>query len=394
MSTEPTQSFLGNDRTLRRVLLFFALILAVLVFVVVVSLRNLNRSIATSDWVNHTHALLTELDALQPTLEAAEGALSKYLLTSDARDHAAYQEKFAELGERVDVTTALVAAGAPQEKEAFALITELLAGRAELAGRIATARKADDPAVLQQLLAADAASNDHRELARHLEKFRNSQTDLLSARDRASFLQAQTTRWTVLGGLGLDFLLLCGAAWLIRDDLAARRVASRLLQQSNAELEDKVRLRTAELTAANAQLTAQNLEERWAKQAVEHQNRYNLLIIDSISDAVFVVTKLMNVSRLNPAAVHLTGYEPVDLIDKPLSRTLQPATGAAGAAQPAFDPLTRTLAEGHELRDRPAIVTTKGGQTVTVRLNVYPLRDRDKVVGGVVVLQVIPPAIP
>ncbi|MFZ5495185.1 MAG: CHASE3 domain-containing protein [Verrucomicrobiota bacterium] len=385
MSIDLSQPAFLGDRTLRRVLAFFLVIAAVLALVVIVSVRNLNRSIATSDWVNHTHALITELDALQPTLVAAEGELSRYLLTGDARDHEACQDKFAELGERVDVATALTAA-APEEAQQFAAIAELLARRAARASRISALKKAGDAAALQQFLSEDADNRDHRELARLVEKFRERQTDLLSARDRASFQQAQTTRWTVIGGLVLDLLLLVGAAWLIRDDLAARRRAAHLLQQDKEQLEARVRERTAELTAANARLTAQNLEERWAKQAVEHQNRYNLLIIDSISDAVFVVTKLMNISRMNPAAVHLTGFEPAELIDKPISRILWLA-GDAGPAKPTYDPLARTLVEGHELRDKSAFVASKGGQSTPVRLSVYPLRDRDRVVGGVVVLQ-------
>lgn len=393
MSTDPAQPALGSNQTLRRVLVFFALILAVLVYVVVASLRNLNRSIATNDWVNHTHALITEIDALEPTLLAAEGALSKYLLTSDPRDHAAYQEKFSELGERVDVATALTASS-PAEQQQFQLIADQLARRAELASRIAQLKKSGNTSALAQLLAEDAVRNDRQELERLIERFRRAQTDLLGARDRASFVQNQTTRWTVLSGVVLDFLLLCGAAWLIRDDLASRRLATRLLQQTNAELEGKVRARTAELAATNAALTAQSLEDRWSKQALEHQNRYSVLIIDSISDAVFVVTKLLNISRLNPAAIHLTGFEPVELIDQPLSRTVQLAAGSGAPAQPSFDPLARTLMEGHELRDRPALVTTKSGQTVRVRLNVYPLRDRDKVVGGVIVLQASAPPTP
>jgi PAS domain S-box-containing protein len=393
MSTDPGPPTFWGDSTLRRVLIFFALILVVLVSVVVATLHNLNRSISTSDWVNHTHALITELDALQPTLVAAEGELSKYLLTSDPRDHEAYQDKFSELGERVDVTTALTA-DSPSEREQFAPIAAILAQRAERASRISRLKKAGDAAALQQLLAEDAERSDLRDLARRLEKFRGNQTDLLSARDRASFQQAQTTRWTVLSGVLLDFLLLCGAAWLIRDDLNARRRAHRLLQQSNADLEVKVGERTAELSASNAQLLAQNLEDRWSKQALEHQNRYNLLIIDSISDAVFVVTKLLNISRLNPAAIHLTGFEPVELIDKPMAHILKVAAGPGEAMAPGFDPLVRTLKDGHELRNRPAIVTTKGGQSVPVRLSVYPLRDRDKVVGGVVILQIPTSAAP
>lgn len=386
MSTEPTPPpAVAKDPTLRRVLACFALILAVLVVVVVVSLVNLNRSVAAANWVNHTHALITEIDALQPTLLAAEGELSRYLLTADLRDHGAYKDKFAELGERVDVTNALIA-GSPAEKEQFQPIAALLARRAEVASKIMQLRKAGDATALEQFLKEDSGNTDHGELDRLIEKFRATQTDLLTARDRALFLQAQTTRWTVLTGLVLDFLLLCGAAWLIRDDLAARRLANRVLQESNAALEDKVRQRTAELSEANARLLAQSLEDRWSKQAMEHQSRYNQLIIDSISDTVFVVTKLMNVSRLNPAAVHLTGFEPVEVVDKPLG-TLLSVNGTADPARPTFDPLARALAEGRDLRDKPAFVATKGGQSVPVRLSIYPLRDRDKVVGGVVIVQ-------
>lgn len=384
MSTDPGPIPFLEDRTLRRVLVFFALILAVLVFVVVASLRNLNRSIATSDWVNHTHALVSELDALQPTLLAAEGDLNRYLLTSDQRDQSACQEKFAELGEKIDVINALIAQS-PEEQKLFAPVAAQLAARADHAERISKLKEAGDQTALQKLLAEDAARSDQHDLGHRIERFREYQTNLLSARDRASFQQAQTTRWTVVGGLVLDILLLIGATWLIRDDLAARRQTARLLQQSNEELEEKVRQRTAELTAANEKLLAQNLEDRWAKQAMEHQNRYNLLIIDSISDSVFVVTKLMNVSRMNPAAVHLTGHEPSGLIDKPLANVLRLAD--SGGPSPTFDPLARALAEGHDLRDKSALVSTKGGQSLPVRLSIYPLRDRDKVVGGVVVLQ-------
>ena len=48
-------------------------------------------------------------------------------------------------------------------------------------------------------------------------------------------------------------------AWLVLDDLAARRRAAVVLQESNAQLDARVTERTAELAAANERLTVENL---------------------------------------------------------------------------------------------------------------------------------------
>ena len=53
----------------------------------------------------------------------------------------------------------------------------------------------------------------------------------------------------------------------------ARRRAVTTLETANRDLDAKVRERTAELVASNEQLTIENLERRWANQALEHQHR-------------------------------------------------------------------------------------------------------------------------
>jgi hypothetical protein len=48
--------------------------------------------------------------------------------------------------------------------------------------------------------------------------------------------------------------------------------------------------------------------------------------------------------------------------------------------------------DGRDLREQSATVTDKLGRAIPVRIALFPLRDRDKVVGGVVILQVNGPA--
>jgi sigma-B regulation protein RsbU (phosphoserine phosphatase) len=152
----------------------------------------------------------------------------------------------------------------------------------------------------------------------------------------------------------------------------------------NRALETSVRERTAEVAAANEMLKGQILERRWVNQALEHQLRYDQLIVNSISDLVFVVTKSVNISRINPAVVKLTGWEATDLVNTPLARLVRLEAGASKG-----DSLAQALSAGHDVRDQPAEIEDRHGGRIGVRLTLFPLRDRDKVVGGVVILRAL-----
>jgi hypothetical protein len=52
--------------------------------------------------------------------------------------------------------------------------------------------------------------------------------------------------------------------------------------------------------------------------------------------------------------------------------------------------MAQALAAGHDLQNQTGLLEDKRGGNTTVRLALYPLRDRDKVVGGVVIIQAAP----
>ena len=127
-------------------------------------------------------------------------------------------------------------------------------------------------------------------------------------------------RYTVWTGVVLDVLLLAVSGWLIRDDIAARRRLAEALEEANRGLSEKVRERTAELEASNKELLAENPSASGPTRLLEHQLRYNHLIVDSINDLVLVLTKALNISRVNPAVALETGMSATDLVGLPLSR--------------------------------------------------------------------------
>jgi PAS domain S-box-containing protein len=372
-----------SDPIIRRIVALFATVAAVLVVVAVVALRNISRATASNDWVNQTHAAILELGALRGSFQASDAALRTLLVTGSEQDEAACREASAAVLENLEVLRALLrsdrAAGPALER-----LDALAEGRATLTREALAARRAAQPDRIRSLVLADTAAGSTAEVRRGVEKLKTEQMALLAARDGEAYLQAQTTRWTVGTGVVLNFLLLGLAGWLVRDDVRARRRAAEVLHEANERLELRVRERTTELANANEVLRAENLERAWGSQALEHQLRYNELIVNSISDLVFVLTKAQNISRLNPAVTHATGFETKELVNRPLQSLVR----LGGAARPAgFDPLAQALREGREYREAEAFVQDRSGRETPVSFRLFPLRDRDRVVGGVVILR-------
>ena len=108
------------------------------------------------------------------------------------------------------------------------------------------------------------------------------------------------------------------------------------------------------------------------------------VIINSINDLVFVLTKTLNITRINPAVVGVTGLEAKDLITSPLTRVVRFDSDSNGEIKDVF---AKALRDGREIQDCAVVLVAKDGRTKPYRLNLVPLRDRDKVVGGVVTLR-------
>lgn len=150
----------------------------------------------------------------------------------------------------------------------------------------------------------------------------------------------------------------------------------------NRELEQAVQRHAEDLAATNARLKSEVLERRWSNQALEHQLRYDQLIINSFTDPVIVCTKALNISRVNSAAVRLSGRSASELINSPLA-TLLRLDDAEGATTEPLASLVTALKEGRDVRDARAAILPRSGAAIHVRLTLFPIRDQDKVVGGV-----------
>ncbi len=221
--------------------------------------------------------------------------------------------------------------------------------------------------------------------------------------DEAEFLKAQSSfrRITALF-LGALLVVLGGIVILVTHyalrplgqlSTAAGEIARKNLdcQIPEPKRDDEVGRLTKAFREMRDALQDQHRERRWADQSLQHQLRYNQLIIDTIDEQVLVLTKMLNISRVNPAVLRASGYTEAEIIKTPLARLVRLAPGADGKVPEKLTPLTAALKAERSLQTVPAILVRKDGAEVPALLSLVPMRDANQVIGCVVTLRVAPP---
>jgi len=387
-----------KDATLKRLAYVFLFISAVLIAIALLAVRNIRLTAEASDWVNHTHSLIDRIDNTRSGLLRSEATLRAYAATGESGDLLTLNRALGDMRNEIDL--ALLMADEHSEPELHTRLQEIDAlckSHTALARKIVTARQADDAPALHREMGSFAGSDLGGEIEQGLAYAKSRLLTRLTERDTQLYLQVQSTRWAIWSGVALDLLLLGGAGWLIRDDLANRRRAATALEEANAQLEVKVQERTAELQAANQQLSLDNLERQWANQALEHQLHYNHRIVECVSDLVVVLTKAGHITRVNTAVLRFSGWDAAELVKEPFEKLVR-LTGTDGhtngdATNPATDSaalnkrIADAMKDGRDLVDQVGLALGCNGREAAARVSLYPLRDQNKIIGGILTLR-------
>ena len=373
------------ERTIRIILSVFLLIFLIGVSMAFVAMSNLRQAAASSDWVNHTHAVILQAGNALDSAYSSEASIASFFSTSDPRDRAAAISAVHSLEEQSAVLSALTRDD-PAAASIVRLIQELISQRCASIKVVVEANSKASSSAQARQGAPTFGLGQLSELKARVDELCALENAELAKEDSENYRHAVSSRWTVGTALVLELAMLAGASWIVGSDIALRRRRVEALQKDNGALETAVAERTSELKAANQKLHAEALEHRWAKLAMEHQTRYYSFVVDAIREPVMLVTKALKVSRVNAALLRNSSRAQESVIDEPLSSLVkleEPANGKEAA-----DPLASSLREGREVRNRPAFLVTGNGESMPVFVNLYPLRDGDHVVGAAVILDV------
>src|SRR2546425_425867 len=87
-----------------------------------------------------------------------------------------------------------------------------------------------------------------------------------------------------------------------------KRQAEVALQETLATLEERVRVRTADLQRANAQLRVEIIERRRAEEALTRLSRQHQLILEAAGEGIYGVDRQGKGTFINPAAAQMLGW--------------------------------------------------------------------------------------
>src|ERR1700685_4623779 len=149
-------------------LVFFLSVAVVAVAGAVVAVRNINRSVASSDWVNHTHSVILQAEALRSDMYLGEGALHTVVLTGDPRDLTACREAISDAADDLEITKALTR-NEPAQSGRVADIEALVDKRLGYIRGVLSSRQSGNTEGVRAMLAADAGGASLREIQRAID---------------------------------------------------------------------------------------------------------------------------------------------------------------------------------------------------------------------------------
>ena len=168
-------------------------------------------------------------------------------------------------------------------------------------------------------------------------------------------------------------------------DITERKRAEKDAERAHSELEQRVKVRTAELTQINEDLRLEITRRQRAERALFEEKERAVVTLQSIGDAVITTDFQGIVDTMNPVAESLTGWN----FDEARGRHFQEVFCIINEhnREPIQDPLIRPLKEGRVIGlTNHTILISCNGQEYAIEYSAAPIRARDGTLLGFVLV--------
>ena len=174
---------------------------------------------------------------------------------------------------------------------------------------------------------------------------------------------------------------------VIDTDITALKEAQESSEAAHRELEERVRMRTSELSEAVGMLNQQIRERKDAERELASEKERLAVTLGSIADGVITTDMYGNVVLVNPAAEQLLGCSRFELIGRPIETVF--LTLDEDDRKILTNPVTQVLQKGKVFNPvAPSILMVGEEQDCLINTSSAPIRDyTGKMIGAVLIFQ-------
>jgi len=226
-----------------------AFVLVLLVCIAALSFWSEGRRGTDRKWIEHTHLVIENLQAIRIDITRAENAQRNFLLTGQDKYLQIYERGIARLSKDIQAARELTSDN-PDQQQAIAELQPLISGHlAVLSGGI-TFRKQHGASAIEALINPNQDEALTAMIGTKITGMRRREQQLLSKRLIVAAASTQMVRIAIVSANALAILILLVAAQTVDRESSRRNQAENNLKHLNAQLES----RSAELSDANVEL--------------------------------------------------------------------------------------------------------------------------------------------
>ena len=311
---------------IRRTLLLFAFLIAVLLANAFFSYRAVTQLVESEKWLAHTYTVLSAIDALEFRLQDSQTSADDYVITGNPQNAAAFDNYISEADAKLALLQELTKDNSLQQK----LIAECQPKVDQLKTSLTKAVEARKRGDAVQ----PPTGENLQSVMEVVGRMKNHEANLLTSRSTQANLHLRTARVGLLVGSLATLSLIVLVAWLI---VIGER------QRTSAE-------------ESRLELAA---------------------IVDSSEDAILSKTLDGTLLSWNRGAEQLYGYKAEEVVGRSLFDILQEDR------REEMHRILQTLSEGHNVEHLETVRRKKDGTLVDVDITVSPLKDeKGRIIGA------------
>ncbi len=384
---------------------FYAFIALLLVFIPFFSYRSLSTLIEKEHWVKHTNQVILTSQEILITINEAESSQRGYIITSDSLYLKNYRENIQAVQSNLKSLTFLTK-DTPRQLEQVEILKDRLNNKIKLMNQSISWRNKNNISLLHVHFSQGTGRQSMDAVKESLNKIVEGEEKLLTARSGELDATRRLTLRAIYIFTGIALLVIILLHFLYRQHVRVKNTfelsihkanlelasaneelqasmeeisagneqltelneklqqSQDSLQQLNGQLEKKVEVRTAELTAINRRLRIEVAERRLAEDALQKARDLYKDLYDNAPEMYLSVNlKTGTIINCNKRFLQKLGYSKDEVIDQPVlnfhySKTLEEGKAAI-----------EELKEKGSIENVPLKIVTKKGKALDMLLS-------------------------